>query len=197
MDIRIFDEQRCLRIVCDDVAMLLNKQQIRVIDTPNKEQVRIDIGEGPLRHIFIRASEVSVPSDAGSADDLRDILAGWWQQDYSREITYGNQVDQLKDLNAMVLLLTDIKDILGKNNGTAPASNVLDRALITDNYVAAGIIYFGYSEMTSSVQEATWAIKKTITTNGKTVELWAGGNQYLTHVWNNRVGLTYMVLPGS
>lgn len=194
MPTMIANEERCIRITIADNTnenvIVINKQQIKVIDNPNREIVRINIGEGPLKHIILRASDVSNPHTFNESKELRDYLVQIWMKDYTDTATETKQDEEIAKLESMIDLLQSIKTTFSKNNILVGG---LSQPLITDN-AQVNNIYFGYSVPTTPVSSAAWAIKKTVTSNGNTVELWAYGSQTFTNIWNNRYSLTYATL---
>lgn len=190
----IANEERCIRITIADntseSVIVINKQQIKVIDNPKGEIVRINIGEGPLKHILLRTSDVSNPHTFSDSKELRDFLVQIWMKDYSDTATETKQDEEIAKLETMIGLLQNIKTGLAPNNNLVGG---LGQALVSD-VAQAGIVYFGYSVPTTAVSVAAWAIKKTITTNGNTVELWANGSQAFNQIWNNRYSLAYAPL---
>jgi hypothetical protein len=74
MQTQIINDNSCIRIVNDNLPVLVNKAQIKTIDTAKNEMVRIDIGEGPLKQIYIKFSEVTVPAGLADVNALRDAI---------------------------------------------------------------------------------------------------------------------------
>ena len=74
MDTQITNENSFIRILTGDTSLLVNKSQIKTIDSVKNELVRIDIGEGALRQIYIKFADVTAPSGLGGADALRDAI---------------------------------------------------------------------------------------------------------------------------
>ena len=57
----IYNEGACIKISFNKNLLLVNKSQIKTVDTIRTDVVRLDIGEGALKNIYIRLSEVNYP----------------------------------------------------------------------------------------------------------------------------------------
>ena len=189
----IGNEERCIHLtIADSVTdstYYLNKQQIKSIDVPNSETVRINMGEGPLRHITIVASDVSNPQTFNDAKEVRDYLLSIWKRDYTDTTTSTKQDEQTTQLTEMKNLFQDMKTILTANN---PAS-VFNQPLISDSSTA-GTTYYGYAVAGTAVNAQGWAIKKVVVSGGTTNYLWSSGSLTLNQIWNNRTSLTYSAI---
>jgi len=74
METQIINDNSCIRVINDGTPLLISKIQIKTIDTVKNEMVRIDIGEGALRHIYIKHADVTVPAGLADAFALRDAI---------------------------------------------------------------------------------------------------------------------------
>ncbi len=74
METQIINDNSCIRVINDGTPLLIIKSQIKTIDTVKNEMVRIDIGEGALRHIYIRFTDVTVPAGLADVFALRDAI---------------------------------------------------------------------------------------------------------------------------
>ncbi len=164
----------------------INKQQIRLIENHDEETIRINVGNGALKPIYIRASDITNPANLTLGKNARNYLVELCKDDDAGLPTLDNQVGQSETLEAMRSLLGDIKTALVVYN---PA-NIFNQPLITDNSVA-GTTYSGYAVAGTAVNATGWAIKKAVVSGGSTTILWAYGNLNLTNVWNNRTTFTY------
>jgi hypothetical protein len=77
---QIFNDGAVIRIENGTKTLLVTKEQVKTIDTIQNNIVRIDIGEGPLKNIFVNYQEVQTPV-VGSANELRDLIKGWMLSD--------------------------------------------------------------------------------------------------------------------
>ena len=74
MDTQIINDNSCIRVVNDGTPLLIIKTQVKTIDTVKNEMVRIDIGEGALKHIYINFADVTNPAGLGDVFALRDAI---------------------------------------------------------------------------------------------------------------------------
>lgn len=143
MAIQIIDDLSCIRIVNGAQSLLINKPLVKTIDTPDNDTVRIDIGEGVLRHVYIRLSDVTVPAGLADVNALREFIKGMLDTDTAGgNPTLDNQLlglqllTDIKALNdAANDLLTNIKD--GQITGNGLMTNIKDsnntaNTLLTD-----------------------------------------------------------------
>lgn len=61
MEIVIKDKGACISIERHGVPLIIVKANIKAIDTVGADAVRLNIGEGPLRNIYINPLEVIEP----------------------------------------------------------------------------------------------------------------------------------------
>src|SRR5689334_23429610 len=67
---QITNDGAVIRIEKNGKILLVAKDQVKTIDIVHANIVRIDIGEGPLKNIFLNYQEVASPAVA-SANELR------------------------------------------------------------------------------------------------------------------------------
>jgi hypothetical protein len=187
------DEGRYLHITISDDAhdstFYVNKEQIRKIDIPNNEIVRIYVGDNPAHTILITAADVSNPNGLVDVKQVKDYLV---------QISQAGAADtssgiNMEDISTMML---EYKDLLASIYGALSVynpANVFNQPLIMDNSVA-GSTYYGYAVAGTAVNAAGWAIKKAVVSGGNTNILWANGNMNLSNVWNNRASFTYSAI---
>jgi len=74
METQIINDNSCIRVINDGTPLLIIKTQVKTIDTVKNEMVRIDIGEGALKHIYINYADVTIPAGVGDVFALRDVI---------------------------------------------------------------------------------------------------------------------------
>ena len=74
METQIINDNSCIRVINDGTPLLIIKTQVKTIDTVKNEMVRIDIGEGALKHIYIKFSDVTLPAGLADVFALRDAV---------------------------------------------------------------------------------------------------------------------------
>jgi hypothetical protein len=104
--VAIRDYGASIQILLNDSSFLITKQQIAAIDTISNESVRIDIGEGPLRNIYIKHSDVIEPK-TGSVLELRDFINSLLPTTGKVAITDTTTLEQYK-------VLVEIRDAILK-----------------------------------------------------------------------------------
>ncbi|MBK6937006.1 MAG: hypothetical protein IPH18_09110 [Chitinophagaceae bacterium] len=74
MAIEIFNDGASLRILNKGSVILVSKLQIKTIETIRNDVVRLDIGEGALKNIYIKFADVTTPAGLADAGQLRDAI---------------------------------------------------------------------------------------------------------------------------
>jgi hypothetical protein len=73
-------------------------------------------------------------------------------------------------------------------------ANTDDQALETKLLqvdTVGNIVYLGYADAGSGIEDAVWAIKKIVETGGDADITWADGNKNFDNIWDDRLILTY------
>ncbi len=184
MAFQLFNDGACIRIENGLKTMLVSKEQIKTIDTIQNNIVRIDIGEGPLKNIFINYQDVTLP-DVASADDLRDAIRQMlFSDNYNGgDATEQGQINILTQLTAIAGLLQALKQSETDLANTDPS--LIDES---NPYV----IYQGWHKLIGNPANPEWAIRR-IRKEGDLIHYeWAFANQNKDYIWNNREGFTYL-----
>src|SRR6266498_4406782 len=110
MAFQIINDGACIRIENGTKTLLVTKEQVKTIDTIQNNIVRIDIGEGPLKNIFVNYQDVETPVVA-SANELRDLIKQMLLSDNFNggDATEAGQVNILNKLGDIGVLLQTIK----------------------------------------------------------------------------------------
>jgi hypothetical protein len=185
MPTEIFNDGACIRILSNNNTLLLSKLQIKTIDTIRTDTVRIDIGEGALKNIYIRAEEVITPDGLLTADSLRDWLNTILLSNTSGSATEANQQLEIGQLNLIRLLLTDIKAMIAAYTGGKGSPLRIDESNPYE-------IYYGYSSPNTPGNVDFWAIQR-VSRRGDIISYtWADGNELYDNIWDDRLTLTYL-----
>ena len=195
MSYQIFNDSACIRIErtisSNDIKVLMvSKEQIRTIDIIKNDIVRIDIGEGPLKNIYLNYTEVTFPT-VNSAGQLRDhinslMISDINDGDYPSEETLQEIAGRLGDL------AQQLKEI--KNQG----EDVTKVEPVFMDESSPNVIYKGWSKSLADGATPVWAIQKISRTNDIVAHEWADGNQLYDNAWDNRLQLAYSpYLPDS
>ena len=73
IDIVIKDLGSCISIMRNEVPLLVVKAHIKTIDTVGQDAVRLNVGEGPLRNIYLNVQEVAEPKTLDVSDLVNQI----------------------------------------------------------------------------------------------------------------------------
>jgi len=180
MPTQIINNGASLKIVTGGVPRNISKQQIREISIVNTNIIKLDLGMGALKDIFIPYAEVDNPSTetpAALADAINAMLAS--------TSNAGLATEQKQDAGN-----TELQNI--KNVMTAINNKVFEEPFLTDEVTIPGAVIKGFAPAGSDPSAAVWAIQKLTSENGITSNKWADGNKNFDNVWNDRATLTYL-----
>ena len=186
MATEIFNDGACIRILSNNNTLLISKLQIKTIDTIRTDTVRIDIGEGALKNIYIRYVDVETPKNFGSADELRDHLNGLLLSNTSGGATEINQQQEIAKLTLIHTVLAEIKAMIASYTG---GSKRTPQRVDESNPME---IYYGYAAAGAITTDPVWAIEKVTKRGNVTSSSWADGNENYDNVWDNRLTLNYL-----
>lgn len=185
----IVDDGASLRIIKPAGVILVCKLHVKTIDTINNEIVRLNIGEGPLKNIYIRFTEVVNPGGLDNVDQLRDIINTMLMTSVNGTATEVKQDSEINVLSNVLAVLNEIKTAI--SNLQCGCTNMGEIIRIDESNPL--ITYYGYAIMGSLPAQAVWSIKK-ITRSATTdivTEEWADGNRLYDNIWDNRAALIY------
>jgi hypothetical protein len=185
MDFQIFNDGAVIRIENGTKTLLVSKEQVKTIDTIQNNIVRIDIGEGPLKNIFINYQDVTNPVVA-SANELRDLIKGWMLSDQynAGDATEQGQINLLSKLGDIATILEAIK--LKEVDLTQLEPSRVDES---NPYM----IYRGWHKGYGFVDVNEWAIERIRKDGDEIIHEWASGTQKQNYAWLDR--LTYQYYP--
>jgi len=128
MNTQIIDDLSVIRVISGTQTLLVNKKLIKTIEITDNETVRIDIGEGVLRHIYLRLSEVSMPFGLADVAALAEAV--------KQMLETGSNVDEtmLEHQLEGIALLTDLK--AGQLEANSLALSVRDDAALSRQLLA-------------------------------------------------------------
>ena len=187
---QIFNDGAVIRIENGAKILMVSKEQIRTIDIIKNDIVRIDIGEGPLKNIYLNYREVTFPT-VNSAGQLRDHINSLMTSDindgdYPSEETLQEIAGRLGDL---ALELREIKQ---------QGADVTKLEPVFVDESSPNAIYKGWSKSLADGATPVWAIQKISRINDIVANEWADGNQLYDNAWDNRLQLAYApYLPDS
>ena len=184
MATEIYNDGASLRIVNNGNVILVSKIQIKTIDTIRNDVVRIDIGEGALKNIYLKYAEVSVPKGLPDVNQLRDELNAMLQSTVGGGATESKQDTQIKILSEILRVLTEIGTKITVS-GSVKLPTRIDESNPT-------VVYNGFAVAGATGADAVWAIEKITREKSVTIYEWADGDDLYDNIWDNRYELNYL-----
>ncbi len=184
MAFQIINDGACIRIENGTKILFVNKEQVKTIDTIHDNTVRIDIGEGPLKNIFINYQDVQNPQVA-SANELRDIIKQMLLSDNfdGGDATESGQINILNKLSDIALILQAIK--LKEADLTQSEPSHIDES---NPYM----IYKGWHRLAGEEGANEWAVQRIRRENDIIYYEWAFGSQRQIYTWTDRENHYYV-----
>lgn len=166
--------------------LLVSKEQIKTIDTVHENIVRIDIGEGALKNIFIDYRDVYHPT-VDSAAGLRDFINGCLVSDNydGNDATEETQQSILTQLQAMTNVLETLTERESDFANSEPSR--IDES-------NANVVYKGWHFGEGGTANGEWAIQRISNIDDTLVYEWVLGYKTRDNVWNERASLVYLPL---
>ena len=186
MAIEIFNDGASLRILNKGSVILVSKLQIKTIETIRNDVVRLDIGEGALKNIYIKFADVTTPAGLADAGQLRDAINAMLLSNVAGAATEVKQDAEIGILNGILGVLTDLKVIMNTGGGGGGIKQPIRIDESTPN-----IIYNGFAVTGASTAEAIWAIQRVTRDKDIIVYEWADGNELYDNVWDERYNIAY------
>lgn len=179
----IINDGAVIRIEKDSKILLVAKDQVKTIDTVHDNIVRIDIGEGPLKNVFLNYLEISDPA-VGSADELRDAIKAMMMSDQydggdAKEVT---QISILTKLGDIATILASIKERETDITQLEPS-----RVDESNPYT----IYNGWHARFGVPDQNEWAIERITRVGDEIIHEWAFGHKKQIYKWIDRETLNY------
>jgi len=176
MSIEIRSTGTNLTIINGSNTRTLAKTFVREASILNNNTLKLDIGGGALRNIFLPIADVTAPTH----DDNASLLRAVNEMLVPAEVAIQNELDELQNV------VVHLETLVGSMN---PA--FLQEPMFIDEGNPQ-VIYSGYAVSGSASNEPNFAIMRTtITDNDIIVNEWANGNLNAQNVWDNRKELEY------
>ena len=187
MAIEILNDGASLRIVNKGSVILVNKLQIKSIETIRTDTVRLDIGDGALKNIYIKFGEVTIPAGLTNAGQLRDAINTMLKTNSDGLATAGLQQTGNTTLNSILTVLGEIKVILSnlKCGGNCQEMRIDESDPLS--------IYYGFAVAGSATGQAVWSIRRESRKKENDIVIveWADGNELFDNIWEQRLDLAY------
>jgi hypothetical protein len=153
----------------------INKQVIREISILRGTIIKIDIGGGALRNIFLPIADITLPDHPDNATLLNAL----------NNMLVPLEIDLAEDISRLSDSMTTMQERL---EGLLPAS--LQEPSIIDES-DTNRIYSGFADIDATPDQPRWAIMRTTIQDDIITNEWADGTQAMTSVWDNRTALSY------
>ncbi len=183
----ILNDGASIKIVNGSQSRDINKSQIKVVEVIKTNIIKIDIGEGALRNIFVPFASVTNPVTA-DAEALRAAINAMLPASGGNvgTATEAKQDAEIALLNALSTSLTSIQSLTQTNGDKI----FYEPSMVDDS--GANLVYKGYAAVGSTENQPAWAIERVRIENGIEVHTWADGNKAFDNVWHDREGLNYL-----
>lgn len=187
MAIEILNDGASLRIVNKGSIILVNKAQIKSIETIRTDVVRLDVGDGALKNIYIKFADVTTPAGLMDAGQLRDAINAMLKSNNEGLATAELQQIGNASLISIQGVLNDIKVILSnfKCGGNCQEVRIDDADPLS--------IYYGVAATGSGTNQPVWCIRRESKTKENDIVIveWADGNELFDNIWDERRNLAY------
>ncbi|HEV8285720.1 MAG TPA: hypothetical protein VGQ09_15505 [Chitinophagaceae bacterium] len=187
MSLQIINDGACVRIQNDTAILLITKSQIKTIDTVRTDTVRLDIGEGALKNIYVRYTDVTDPVVQNAAelkDAIKAMLATGGNSGSSAteqsQLSILTEIQNLKSIfRTQYYLFGNEVDLTKREPSKIDESN-------------PNVIYKGWHKLRGVPADPEWGIQRITRTNDIVNYEWAMGSMMQNNVWDDRVNGYYL-----
>ncbi len=169
-----------LKVTDNGLSRYIFKEQIREIEVVRGTIIRIDLGQGALRNLFVDQANVTTPASI-SVTDLRDQIIAMLEPPPSGN----NSAAEVAAINSLSTIVTNLKtkvDSLDEKVFYEP--KIVDESDVN-------MVYNGYALPGALPEQSVWAIQKVTFANGFYTYEWAGGNKNFDKKWSDRNLLSF------
>jgi len=187
MSLQLLNDGACIRIQQDAAILLITKSQIKTIDTVRTDTVRIDIGEGALKNIYVRYSDVTDPVVQNAAelkDAIKTMLATSGVSGSSA--TEESQVNILTELQYLRSIFK--AQYYGYGSELDPTKR--EPSKIDESN--PNVIYKGWHKLRGIPSNPEWVIQRITRANDVITYEWSFGNWMQINVWDDRLNGHYL-----
>lgn len=183
MGFKLINDGASIRIENGSKILFVTKDQVKTIDTIQNNIVRIDIGEGPLKNIFINYQDVETPVVA-SANELRDLINSMLMSDNydGGDAKEATQISVLTKLGDIASILATIKeretDITQMEPTRVDESN-------------PNMIYRGWHSKFGQPDVSEWIVERITRLDDEEIHEYAYGHKRFLYTWNDRAIYQY------
>jgi hypothetical protein len=185
---QLYNDGACIRIeqhLPNNVlkVLMLAKDQVRTIDIIKGNIVRIDIGEGPLKNIFLNQQDVTLPATA-DAEELRAAINGMMNSEV-HDLTLAKETTQqsvLEQIQTVAGILQTIKD------KETDFSQIEPSRVDESN---PNMVFRGWHKGFGVPDVNEWAIERVTRVNDEEIHEWAFGHKKQIYKWTDRTTLQF------
>ena len=171
-----------IKVTENGLSRYIFKGQIREIEVLRGTIIRIDIGQGALRNLFVDQANVTAPI-SNSVTDLRDQIIAMLAP--AANNNDANEALEIAALNGIAATMTNLQTKVDSLD-----SKVFFEPKIVDES-DANVVYNGYALPGALPEQSVWAIQKVSFRDGLFTYEWAGGNKQFDKKWSDRTTLIY------
>ena len=182
MAITIENNGANLKVTENGVSRYIFKEHIHEIEVLRGTIIRIDIGQGALKNLFVDQANVTVPV-SNSVTDLRDQIIAMLEP--AANNSNANEALEIAALNGISALMDGVKTKVDSLD-----SKIFFEPKIVDES-DANVVYNGYALPGALPEQAVWAIQKVSFRDGLYTYEWAGGTKAFDKKWSDRTTLLY------
>lgn len=164
-------------------SLVIAKEQVRTIDIIKDFIVRIDIGEGPLKNIFVDYRLVTYPV-ADTVVDLKTMIANM----LTSEINDGDAPSELTQQN-IFYKVNDIANLLTTIKDKETDFSLAEPSRVDESN--PNIVYRGWHKSFGVPDVAEWAIERITRINDEEIHEWAFGHKKQIYKWTDRATAQY------
>ncbi len=171
-----------LKVTENGLSRYIFKEQIREIEVVRGTIIRIDLGQGALRNLFVDQANVTTPVSS-SVTDLRDQIIAMLEP--AANNSNANEALELAALNGISTLVDGLKTKVDSlDNKIFYEPKIVDESDVN-------MVYNGYALPGALPEQAVWAIQKVSFRDGLYTYEWAGGNKNFDKKWSDRNLLSF------
>ncbi len=173
----IFDTGGLIVIQYPNKSLMIRKEQVKTIDIIDELTVRLDIGEGPLKNIYVR-HPLGSPPNGQTAEEIVDVLIQCMAANAAQSTCCE---DSLAVLNSILQKTSFIQTYVS----TKPVLQLTEEPTLIDES-NPNVIYKGWHNGNGVRTNAEWAIQRITRSNDLIASEWAGGGKQFIHIWDER-----------
>lgn len=171
-----------IKITQNNVSRFIYKDKVREIEIVKGTIIRIDIGQGALKNLFVDQANVTLPA-SNSVANLRDLIIAMLEP-----VANNNNNGEAEELAAIQALTTVVTNLKTKVDSLDDKIFYQPR-MVDESEV--NVVYNGFAVPGSNPEANVWAIQRVTFANQIYTYEWAGGTKAFDKIWIDRTQLAY------